>query len=105
MHPSTENANICKVTLPSSIHDALLALDGMPRVKRVEQPATLPSFVLRTECPVAVVREFLGGLFGSDGWAPQLVRHGTKSVEASPYHVRGVKLSHHIVEEHSESLT
>src|SRR5205823_14113532 len=30
--------------------------------------------VLDESCPVALVREFLGGLFGADGWSPTLHR-------------------------------
>ena len=29
-------------------------------------------FILEKSCPVSVVREFLGGLFGGDGCAPYL---------------------------------
>src|SRR5205807_4353549 len=42
----------------------------------IEQPPVLPAFVLGGECPVAIVREFLGGTFGADGTAPVLKRYG-----------------------------
>ena len=40
--------------------------------KRSTQPMTLPAFILDENCPKAVIREFLGGLYGGDGTAPYL---------------------------------
>ena len=40
--------------------------------KRSTQPMTLPVFILDENCPKAVIREFLGGLYGGDGTAPYL---------------------------------
>ena len=40
------------------------------------QIPTLPAFVLDERCPIAVVREFLAGVFGADGHAPVLHRYG-----------------------------
>jgi 3-isopropylmalate dehydratase small subunit len=42
--------------------------------RRIDQPSSLPAFVLADDCPVSVVREFLGGVFGADGHAPSLHR-------------------------------
>ncbi|MBV8784412.1 MAG: hypothetical protein JOZ67_09515, partial [Gammaproteobacteria bacterium] len=42
-----------------------------------------PDFVSAADCPVSVVREFLGGLFGADGHAPRLHRYGPSPGEAS----------------------
>ena len=43
----------------------------------------LPAFVLNESCPIAVVREFLGGLFGADGHAPTLHRWGKSEDDAT----------------------
>src|SRR5439155_1560087 len=67
--------------------------------RRIDQGARLPDFVLDASCPVAVVREFLGGVFGADGTAPVLkrlsAREGNSILErpaysrtARPEHVR-----------------
>jgi len=51
--------------------------------RRIQQAPTLPAFVLDESCPVTVVREFLGGLFGADGHAPVLHRWGKREEEAT----------------------
>ncbi len=62
------------IVLPLELTTAIRALPGVRVGLRIQQPATLPAFVKEASCPVAVVREFLGGLFGADGWAPVLHR-------------------------------
>ncbi|MGH9903576.1 MAG: hypothetical protein ACRD68_17355, partial [Pyrinomonadaceae bacterium] len=62
------------IVLPQELTAAVSALPGGRVGRRIQQPATLPAFVLDESCPVALVREFLGGLFGADGWAPVLHR-------------------------------
>ena len=51
--------------------------------RRIAQAPSLPAFVLDARCPVAVVREFLGGVFGADGHAPTLHGWGESEDEAS----------------------
>src|SRR6185437_1622484 len=51
--------------------------------RRIDQPSSLPQFVQEERCPVALVREFLGGLFGADGHAPKLHRQGPNEDSAS----------------------
>jgi aconitase A len=62
------------VVLPQPFTDAISSLPGVRTGRRIQQAPTLPAFVLEGTCPVAVVREFLGGLFGADGHAPALHR-------------------------------
>jgi len=62
------------IALPVHLTQAISALRGVRIGRKIEQPAALPQFVLAPECPVSVVREFLGGLFGADGHAPGLHR-------------------------------
>jgi aconitase A len=64
------------IALPSELTTAITALPGVRVGRRIDQPPSLPAFVLDERCPVAVVREFLGGLFGADGHAPVLHRWG-----------------------------
>jgi aconitase A len=64
------------IALPKEFTAAIVTLPGVRVGKRIEQAATLPAFLLDERCPAAVVREFLGGLFGADGHAPGL-RVGT----------------------------
>jgi aconitase A len=71
------------IVLPMALTRALVALQGVQVGRRIDQAPTLPSFVLQENCPVGVVREFLGGLFGADGHAPRLHRWGGTEDESS----------------------
>ncbi len=70
------------IALPNELTAAICALPGVRVGKRIHQPAILPAFVLDSCCPLAVVREFLGGLFGADGWAPLLHRQSERDEDA-----------------------
>src|SRR5438874_6113303 len=70
------------IVLPRELTAAVTALEGVRVGRRIDQPPVLPQFVLAEDCPVAVVREYLGGLFGADGHSPALRRPGP-SPEAS----------------------
>jgi aconitase A len=63
------------IVLPKPLTDAIVLLDGVRVGRRILQAPTLPAFILDERCPVAVVREYLGGMFGADGHAPILHRH------------------------------
>ncbi len=66
------------IALPRELTTAIRELEGVRVGQRIHQPATLPAFVQDARCPVAVVREYLGGVFGADGWAPTLGRAGER---------------------------
>jgi aconitase A len=70
------------IVLPMALTRAIVTLTGVQVGRHIRQPPSLPDFVLRDDCPVAVVREFLGGLFGADGHAPTLHRWGGHEDEA-----------------------
>ena len=71
------------IVLPLELTQSVLALEGVRVGRRIDQPAFLPDFLLKPECPVAVIREFLGGIFGADGHAPTLSRYGKTSDQGS----------------------
>jgi aconitase A len=71
------------IALPQELTRAITGLPGVRTGRRIDQAPTLPAFVLAADCPVAVVREFLGGLFGADGHGPTLHRQGATENEAS----------------------
>jgi 3-isopropylmalate dehydratase small subunit len=71
------------IVLPRELTDAVLALPGVRTGRRIDQAPELPHFVLRTDCPISVVREFLGGLFGADGHSPFLHHYGDARRPAS----------------------
>ncbi len=91
------------IVLPKPLTDAIVTLPGVRVGKRIQQAPMLPAFTLEEACPVAVVREFLGGLFGADGHAPTLHRWGKRDEDAGigaiaysqsalPQHVDALKL-------------
>ncbi len=61
------------IALPSELTAGICTLPGVRVGRRMHQPFRLPAFVLDDRCPQAVVREFIGGMFGADGWAPTLI--------------------------------
>jgi aconitase A len=85
------------IVLPRELTRAITALRGLSIGQRIHQPPALPQFVLEDDCPVAVVRELLGGLFGGDGHAPVLLRQGAnenKAVLRPPAYSRSAKPEH-----------
>jgi len=66
------------IALPSELTRMITPLPGVRDGRRIDQPPALPEFLLQSECPVAVVREYLGALFGADGHAPLMHRYGSE---------------------------
>ncbi|MGH9834426.1 MAG: aconitase family protein, partial [Blastocatellia bacterium] len=73
------------IVLPSELTEAVSSLPGVRVGRRINQPSTLPAFILDDKCPVAMAREFLGGLFGADGHAPGLHRLGERDGDVTLY--------------------
>jgi aconitase A len=85
------------IALPMELAAAIVSLRGVRVGRRIDQPPVLPSFVLDERCPVAIVREFLGGTFGADGTAPVLKRFGKGDEDGSleqPGYSHAVKPEH-----------
>jgi aconitase A len=91
------------IVLPQELSQAISRLQGVPVGRRIDLPPSLPEFVLSSDCPRAVIREFLGGVFGADGHAPMLQRYGHGEEDAAleqpaishavrPEHVAGMRL-------------
>jgi DNA polymerase elongation subunit (family B) len=59
--------NTFSITLPRSLSKGYLSIPGIPVGGRVQQDSGFPKFLLEDDCPLPVIREFLGGLFGGDG--------------------------------------
>jgi len=70
--PHDVKGNVFGIHIPKILVDKIILIDGVLIGKRTHQPYTLPSFIFESNCPLAVVREFLGGLFGGDGTSPSL---------------------------------
>ncbi|HZS86402.1 MAG TPA: aconitate hydratase AcnA [Chloroflexota bacterium] len=89
------------IVLPKPLTDALSMLQGVRTGRRIQQMPVLPAFVLDERCPRAVVREFLGGLFGADGHAPALHRWGEGEEDAT---LEPPVYSQSTIPEHVETL-
>ncbi|MBM4420238.1 MAG: hypothetical protein FJ034_01345, partial [Chloroflexi bacterium] len=74
------------IVLPAALSAAIRSLPGVRTSSRIAQAPCLPAFLLDGACPVAVVREFLGGMFGADGHAPVLKRQGPRAEDAVLQH-------------------
>lgn len=90
------------IVLPMALTRAILAIPGVEAGRRIYMPAALPQFVTEERCPLSVVREFLGGVFGADGHAPTLRKWGEREDDFSleppafsqstvPEHLEGTK--------------
>jgi len=85
------------VVLPQELTAAIAALEGVRCGRRIHQPPGLPQFVLSETCPLAIVREFLGALFGADGHGPVLGRQGSEADSAilrPPAYSQSAKAEH-----------
>ena len=56
----------------------ILEIKGLLRGRKINQPGTLPDFILDENCPRSIVREFLAGMFGGDGHTCVLGMHRGK---------------------------
>jgi len=70
--------NLYIVRIPASLKNDIVQLPGLISGKKVNQPGTLPDFILDENCPRPIVREFLAGMFGGDGHTCVLGMHRGK---------------------------
>jgi DNA-directed RNA polymerase II subunit RPB2 len=56
----------------------IMKIPGILIGKKTNQSASLPNFILDEKCPLPVIREFLGGMFGGDGHTCILSKHRGK---------------------------
>lgn len=66
------------VSFPKSFTKEIMKIPGIIIGKKTNQSATLPNFILDDNCPLPVIREFLGGMFGGDGHTCILSKHKGK---------------------------
>lgn len=59
--------NFYTVKVPHPLINNILDIDGIVTGNKVKQPSKLPAFILKDDCPLPIVREFLAGMFGGDG--------------------------------------
>ena len=62
-----EYKNLYSVRIPNALLNNIVMLNGIIIGHKVKQPSVLPEFILKDDCPLPIVREFLAGMFGGDG--------------------------------------
>ena len=93
------SGNLYIVRIPPELKNDMVQLPGLISGKKVNQPGTLPEFILDEKCPRPIVREFLAGMFGGDGHTCVLGMHrGKRDILSS------VSFSKSKTYEHRESL-
>jgi DNA-directed RNA polymerase II subunit RPB2 len=70
--------NLYIVRIPAELKNDIIRLPGLISGRKVNQPGTLPNFILDENCPRPIVREFLAGMFGGDGHTCVLGMHRGK---------------------------
>jgi len=88
--------NLYQVTIPAKLANHIIKLKGILIGRKVNQPASLPAFILDPQCPLPIVREFLGGLFGGDGHTCVLGMHRGKRDILSSISFSQTKHSNHL---------
>ncbi len=69
----TESSCI-EVSISGVLASAIRSIKGMPHGRRVSQECHWPDFIQSENCPRAILREFLAGIFGGDGHSPCLIK-------------------------------
>ena len=73
-----ESRNYYTINIPTILMNDILEIKGLLRGRKINQPGTLPEFILDENCPRPIVREFLAGMFGGDGHTCVLGMHRGK---------------------------
>lgn len=68
------SGNVYYIDLPARFAKTLSKLSGIVVGNNSIQEQTLPVFLTEDRVPLSVLREFVGSLFGGDGWAPYMVK-------------------------------
>lgn len=71
-----ENETNWTTTVPCELHKFYKSLPGIKLGRKCDNDYSLPDFIMDEHCPLPLIREFLGGLFGGDGHCPVLSTRG-----------------------------
>ena len=74
-----------RVNIPYPLASSMASLDGVTVGRRSNQKQEWPTFLSQSDCPLSVIREFLGGLLGGDGGVPYLRDNKTEKGFRGPY--------------------
>jgi intein/homing endonuclease len=75
--------NMYCIKLPLEFIKNIIKVKGIVRGNKVTQPSVLPEFILKDDCPLPIVREFLAGMFGGDGHTCYISKNTFTSISFS----------------------
>jgi DNA-directed RNA polymerase II subunit RPB2 len=75
--------NTFRLKIPLEFIKNIIKLKGIVRGNKVAQPSQLPEFILKDDCPLPIVREFLAGMFGGDGHTCYISKNTFTSISFS----------------------
>ena len=81
--------NIYSIKVPNMLISNILNINGIVRGNKVKQPSKLPEFILKEDCPLPIVREFLAGMFGGDGHTCYISKNTFTSISFSKSKIIG----------------
>lgn len=70
--------NIFVIKFKKEFSRDICKIKGLIFGAKVGQPSKLPEFATKSDCPLPILREFLGGLYGADGHTCVLAMHRGK---------------------------
>lgn len=69
----SEKGDVISLRLTAKLAQSFASLEDITIGRRSLDVGFWPKFLFDEKCPKSIIREFLGGLFGGDGWAPYLM--------------------------------
>lgn len=66
------------ITLPSKLTKMFTSIDGIVCGRKITQECLVPNFLFSESTPLWIIREFLKGFMGGDGWSPCLNKADSK---------------------------
>ena len=81
--PNFEYKNLYLVRIPTALLNNIVKINGIIIGQKVKQPSELPEFILKDDCPLPIVREFLAGMFGGDGHTCYISKNTFTSISFS----------------------
>ena len=81
--PKLQSDDLCySIRIPCKLTKRIALLPNMTIGRKSRQEEKWPQFLLETDCPISILREFLGGLFGGNGHAPYFLDHNAKNLKS-----------------------
>jgi phage/plasmid-associated DNA primase len=77
----TKNRTVYQIYLPKILQDKISQLHISVSGPRVNNNITIPDFIFDDNCPLFLIKEFIAGMFGSDGIIPCIVKNTFSNIQ------------------------